>query len=134
MNVKSAREDFEKKKFHGEEKVSQKKKNSGVGERGYTKFRIWWMKGGGVLSIQEVVWEIFSFLRLLKNKKSNYQNLLPQHRKSTVRLNSNPKKLKVHPSLQPRLIFRSRPTATQKIKSTPSPSRFAHLSTYLTPS
>ena len=47
MNVKSAREDFEKKKFHGEEKVSQKKKNSGVGERGYTKFRIWWMKGGG---------------------------------------------------------------------------------------
>ena len=49
-----------KKKFHGEEKVSRKK-NSGVGERGYTNFRIWWVKGGGGLSIQEVVWEIFSF-------------------------------------------------------------------------
>ena len=33
MNVKSAREDFEKKKFHGEEKVSQKKKLWGWGER-----------------------------------------------------------------------------------------------------
>ena len=34
MNVKSAREDFEKKKFHGEEKVSQKKKKLwGWGER-----------------------------------------------------------------------------------------------------
>ena len=61
MNVKSAREDFEKKN-HREEKVSRKKKkNSGVGERGYTNFRIWWVKGGGGLSIQEVVWEIFSF-------------------------------------------------------------------------
>ena len=90
MNVKSAREDFEKKKFHGEEKVSQKKKNSGVGERGYTKFRIWWMKGGGVLSIQEVVWEIFSFLRLLKNKKSNYQNLLPQAQLQSKKIKGPP--------------------------------------------
>ena len=38
MNVKSAREDFEKKKFHGEEKVSQKKKTLGLGREGTQSF------------------------------------------------------------------------------------------------